>query len=565
MALPKSQSIRHFETPVENPPDEWITKTPLRLLAWALDGMPQRTGKVGDIKAALQDLVEPTRKWKVWWDLVRPMVDDADEFKRSKTGITLLANEITDVPAYPLPTKILKAAPHPRQSPPSRPEVLKWSQWFEGKEDALPSKSGYPVKAAYDAIKECPPWSINPALHRIIQSSEDFLASGKPSKGAAEGWAQLLSQAALRLRSRYAPYDDATLPGHTAQLMAQLVEIAAFPRATGHWLCQAGALPAGQPETWRTEFASGLWNILPRSRHDIRIWFDKAFAQTAARDRAAIASEIALAAFTVGGSPISPARIDGLLAPLRAEDKSVFLRNLIVRSAAGKTDQRSALDYVVHSQNELSHAQITLGAMAAVLLPDTPTPLTEHAAQKIAQSLNDPGGSGDPAWDALLSASRQHIAALRANWQSDLNALQEEMDNQQHSYETRLAERADLVARLRAEIAAGREESRMDIRQDMLIVISETLQSLRQKQHDPVKMLQLVTDRLRLALRAGGGEEFGRIGEAVDYDPVRHRADEPIVTDTPVRILLPGAMVKGKSTSGRILVKARVAVRQEDT
>lgn len=564
MALPKSQSIGHFETPVENPPDEWITKAPLRLLAWALDGMPQRTGKVGDIKAALQDLVEPTRKWKVWWDLVRSMLDDVEAFKRSKTGITLLAAEITDVPAYPLPTKILKAAPHQRQSSPARPEVLKWSQWFEGMSDDLPSKNGRPVNAAFAAIDECPSSAIQPALYRIIRAAEDLLSSEQPSKGAAEGWAQLLSQAALRLRSHYAPYDDAALPGHAAQLIAQLIEIAAFPRAAGDWICQAGALPDGEPETWRTEFASGLWHILPHSRHDIRIWFDKAFAQMASRDKAAIASEIALAAFAVGGSPIPPSRIDGLLAPLRAEDKPVFLRNLIVRSAAGKAAQRNALDYIVHSQNELSRAQqINLGALSTVLLPDAPTSLTEHAAQKIAHSLDDPAGSGDPAWDALLSASRQHIAAQRANWQSDINALQEEMDNQQRSYETRLAERADLVARLRAEIAAGREESRMDIRQDMLIVISETLQSVRQKQHDPAKMLQLVTDRLRLALRAGGGEEFGSIGEAVDYDPVRHRADEPIATDTPVRILLPGAMVKGKSTSGRILVKARVAVQKE--
>ena len=267
----------------------------------------------------------------------------------------------------------------------------------------------------------------------------------------------------------------------------------------------------------------------------------------------------------MGSSKTSPPRIDGLLAPLSAEDKSVFLRNLVVRSAAGKADQRSALDYIVHSQNELSRAQqINLGALSTVLLTDAPTSLTEHAAQKIAQSLDDPAGSGDPAWDALLSASRQHIAARRANCQSDINALQDEMDNRQRSYETRLAERDDLVARLRAEIAAGREESRMDIRQDMLIVISETLQSLRQKQRDPEQTLRLVTDRLRLALRAGGGEEFGGIGEAVNYNPVSHRADEPIATDTPVRILLPGAMVKGKSTNGRILVKARVAVQKED-
>lgn len=566
MALPKSQSTGHFEIPVENPPDEWITKAPLRLLACALDGMPNRTGKVGDIKAALQDLVEPARKWNVWWGRVRPMLDDLEAFKHSKSGITLLAKEIADVPAYPLPAKTIKAVPQSRSKSPSQSEMLKWQQWFDDKEGDMPSKNKRPVNAAFAAIDECPAAAVKPALYRIIRAAEDLLSADQPSKGAAEGWAQLLSQAALRLRSHYDPYDDATLPGLTAQVMAQLIKIAAFPRETGHWISQAGALPDGEPETWRSAFASGLWDILPRSRHDIRIWFDKAFAQMAPRDKAAIASEIALAAFAAGSSPISPAAIDGLLAPLSAEDKPVFLRNLIVRSAAGKADQRNALDYIAHCQNELPHThQINIGALASVLLTNAPTSLTEHAAQKIAQALDDPAGSTNPAWDALLSKSRQRIADLRANWQSDISALKEELENRQRSYETRLAERDDLVARLRAEIAAGREESRMDIRQDMLIVISETLHSLNQKQYAPAKMLQLVNDRLRLALRAGGGEEFGSIGDAVDYNPVRHQGDGTIATGTPVRILIPGAMVRGKSTNGRILVKARVSAQTEDT
>lgn len=564
MALQKSQSTPHFKVLAKNPPDEWITKAPLRLLACALDGMPKRTGKVGDVKAALQDRVEPAFKWKGWWGRVRPMLDDVAAFKQSKSGITLLAQEIADVPAYPLPAKTIKPAPQSRSKAPSQSELLKWQRWFEGKEDSIPSKNGRPVNAAFAAIDECPAAAVKPAVYRIIQAADDLLSSDKPPQSAAAGWAQLLSRAALHLQSQYAPHGDATLPAHIAGLIARLAAVAAFPRETGHWINQAGALPDGEPETWRSAFVSGIWNILPRSRHDIRIWFDKAFAQTASGDRTAIAQEIATAAFAAGSSSISPAAIDGLLAPLSSEDKSVFLRNLVVRAAAGKTDRRNALDYIAHSQNELPHhQQINIGALASILLTDTPTSLTEHAAQKIAQALDDPAGSSGPAWDALLSQSRQHIAALRENWQSDINALKEKLENRQISYETRLAESDDLIARLRAEIAAGREESRMDIRQDMLIVISETLHSLSQKQSGPQKTLQLVTDRLRLALRAGGGEEFGSIGESVDYNPVRHQGDGTIATGTPVRILTPGAMVRGKMTGDRILVKASVAAQTE--
>ena len=567
MTSPKPSPTARYATPAENPPADWVTKAPLRLVAFALREMPKRTGKVGEVKAALQGHVEPAYKWKSWWDRVGPMLDDAEGFKRGKTGITLLATDIWEVPAYPLPPKDRKPAPSAptRSKSPAQSEMLEWQRWFEGKRDDIPSKNGRPVTAAYAAIDECPAAAVKPALYRIVQAAEDLLASDKPPKGAAEGWAKLLSQAAARGRNQYDCYSDVALPTHLAGLMVRLAAAADFPAATGQWLGEAGALPDGEPEIWRSRFAAGIWDQMPRSRHDIRNWFDRAFAQTASDIRTAITSEIALAAFAGGGSPIAPAGIDGLLALLSAEGKAALLRNLIVRSAAGRADRRNALDYIVHSQSELPHAQqISISVLAAVLLPDAPARLTEHAAQKIAQAIDDPDGAADLTWNALLAESRQRIAARHENWQSDIHALKEEQESRQHSYETRLAERDDLIKRLRAEIAAGREESRMDIRQGMLTVISETILSLRQKQHDPAKALQLVNDRLGLAFHAGGAEEFGSIGETVGYNPVRHQTEGSITPGDPAHIVLPGAMIKGKLTGDRILVKARVAAPTED-
>ena len=566
MTLQNPHPIDHHEMLSADPPAEWATKAPLRLVAFALDGMLQRTGKVRDLKAALLHSVEPAFKWNSWWARVRPMLDDVEAFKQGKSGITLTV-EIADVPAYPLPAKAPKPAPRAqaRSKSPSPSEILEWQRWFEGKTDAVPSKNGRPVNAAYAAIAECPADAVTPALYRIIDETEGLLSADKPPKGAAEAWAQLLSEAAQRLQGHYDHRYDAMLPAHIAELLLRLVDAAEFPTATGKWLCDAGALPNGEPESWRIGFATVLWYKMPLSRHEIRSWFDKAFVRRTTPYKSAVASEIALAAFADSGPPIPLSRIDGLLAPLSADGKAAFLRNLIVRSAAGRADQRNALDYIIHSQSQLPRAhQINIGVLASILLPDTPTRLTEPTAQKIAQSLDDPTDADDPTWNALLAESRQRIAARHESWQSDLHALKEEVENRQHSYETRLAERDDLIKRLRAEIAAGREESRMDIRQDMLIVISETLQSLRNKQHDPAKMQQLVSDRLRLALRAGGGEEFGSIGETVGYNPVRHQAEGSITPGDPAHVVLPGAMIKGKLTGDRILVKARVAAPTED-
>ena len=454
--------------------------------------------------------------------------------------------------------------------PTQKEQQEEWLRWFQGKGDAVPSKNGKPVKAAHPALDICPPESLGLALQRIMRAASDLLSRDKPPPSFAKGWAHLLSNSALRWRSRpdagaNSDVETATL---VARLMMRLLTVAGFPEETGRWLCQAGALLDERPETWRQGFASGLWNALPISGYDIQVGFGKALERMSDENQAAIAREIALAAFVAGALPVPPARfagLDVLLSDLGDADKAAFLRNLVVLGAAGKAHWQSVVDYIAHSDSA-AHPQKHLDAAvsAAILLADGRGPVAERAGQGIADALDDDSGAGAPSWDVLLSESRRRIAGQRAVLTDQIEELRAAGERERLGYENRIAQSDRETARLRAEIAAGREESRLDIRQDMLTVISETLYDLRGRRDSPEELLRLVETRLSLALRAGGGEEFGTIGETAPYDPIQHQADGEIRPGAPVRIAAPGAVVRGKLTGDRVLVKASVVSLAEE-
>ena len=98
----------------------------------------------------------------------------------------------------------------------------------------------------------------------------------------------------------------------------------------------------------------------------------------------------------------------------------------------------------------------------------------------------------------------------------------------------------------------------MDILQDTVTVITETLQDVRQSKYNPEEAFPHIEARLMLALRVAGAEEFGTVGETVPYNPGRHRSANNLPKGFPVRIYASGAVMTGKTTGDRILIKAAV-------
>ena len=108
-----------------------------------------------------------------------------------------------------------------------------------------------------------------------------------------------------------------------------------------------------------------------------------------------------------------------------------------------------------------------------------------------------------------------------------------------------------------AELSANREESRLEIRQDMLLAVGEVLQSVHRR-NVPGELAGNVAAGLILALRAGGAEPLGTPGETVTFDPECHTADGNVPANGRVSVIAPGVVYRGGTHGDRVLLKANV-------
>ena len=581
------------------PESWWVEGAPLRLLAFALRHYKERNGNVAQIKAVLSPSWVKEGEWDHWWRETRRMAAaESDHFERkgSNGPITLLTEEIANIPASPLPrgrgrrrrqrqeiayVPVSPPSPSAKKSAPARPgdppkAQQEWLQWFQDpdKGDAVPPGSVNQVKqvkAARDALNICPTESLGTALQRTLDAAGCFLTADMRPKAVATEWARLLSRAAQLWSNHPDATDNIKTAADVGELMAKLVQVADFPEESARLLRQAGELSDEQREAWRQGFAAGLGKAMPISG-DIRTWFDKAFYWMLQEHKARIIREIALAAFAVGAAPVSSAqfpRLGDLPSLPRDAEKSEFFQNLIIRSATGKLPRQNVLDYIAGARNGLTpEARLNTMVLASLLLTDGSGPIVDQAAQGIGRALasdDAAGDAGSPLWEGLLDEARRQFADLRAG-------LTNEIERQRQHYEEQLeecrreGERLNRQGqRVRAQLEAGREASKLDIRQDMLLVMSETLQGLRQSQDSPEQTLRNVAAGLVLALRAGDAEEFGAVGETVPYDPTRHQSDQTVPLNAVVRITYPGAAVRGKLTGAgdRVILKAQVVLPVE--
>jgi len=572
MVQPISETSGNHAPLPPGDPEFWRVEEALLLLAFALGTMPERKGNVAQIQAVLSPGWVEEGKWGYWWKKTWPMAAKSGHFKRNgRSGpITLLTEKIADIFASLPSSPAKKAAPARPAAPPKAQQ--EWLSWFQGEGDAVPPGSVNQVKqvkVARDALNVCPAESLGTALQRTLDAAGRFLTADRRPKDVATEWARLLSRTAQLWSNHPDATDNTKTAADVGELMAKLVQAADFPEEGGRWLRQAGELSDEQQEAWRQGFAAGLGKAMPISG-DIRNWFDKAFYWMLQEHKARIIREIALAAFAAGAVPVSSAqfpRLDDLPSLPRDAEKSDFFQNLIIRSATGKAPRQKVLNYIAGARNGLTpEARLNTMVLASLLLTDGSGPVVDQAAQGIGQALASDDAAGDacsPLRKGLLADGRRRFDDLRAG-------MTDEMERQRRHYEEQLeechreGERLNRQGqRVRAQLEAGREASKLDIRQDMLLVMSETLQGLRQSQDSPEQTLRNVAAGLVLALRAGDAEEFGAVGETVPYDPTRHQSDQAIPLNAVVRITYPGAAVRGKLTGDRVILKAQVVLPVE--
>ena len=555
-AVPNSQGPDQPETM-----EAWASEAPLKLVAWALGSIGSR-GSSRSIKEKLDR--RHVRDWKTWWGRVLPAVKQSRQFNyRNSNSITLMVR-VSDVLAQPWDSLPARAKAKVRAA--KAPKVADWSKWFLA-EIAEPPPGPRPTKAAFGALGKLTAKNIGLALDRAVCGAKDYLESGSVTPQPAAAWLELMIRAFTRFRDLNGSDAAQALALDVGELLTRLAAVTGYSGDSVELLLSAGVLP-GEPHPWQRQFMAEMWQWLQQSSGSASQWLDGSLGHDRRSGRAAMARQLVVAALSSKDPTRLHSELDRILDRLFLDERLRLIQDLMVRSAAGEAPKEATLSYVVHSRHVTaltgSAQRLDLLVMASILLSDGSATATEQASLEMGKALVDssPEGNG-PVWSGLFSESRQRLADIQAQYAQELERQRRSYERQLEDVQQEKERLSRRVEGLRAQIAEGRELSKMDILEDILMVTAETLQTLHQQKENPETLLRNVKAKLALALGAGGAKEFGTVGEIVQYDPRVHHADGPTNVDAPVRISVPGTIMQGKFTSSRVLMQAQVTKSSE--
>ena len=523
----------------------WTEEAPLKLLALALS-VSGGKGKAADIRERLSGRVMEEGQWDNWW-------------KKQSRSLSALPDYFESVKApkgndYRLLTSV-EAVPSDWIAPAkSKPVPMKvWREWLHfGAPGEIPGR--YPTKPVAEALAK---WddaaTIADVLIRLEVSVEALLSKGDVTATEAEGWLTAIAHAAIRRREIGGADPRGYDAARAGELLARLTRIAGdkTPQAL---VLEAGALD-GATDAWRRGFIAGLWETFEGD--DAREMYRKSSAVLGRQARTDLVKAIALAAFDPGYTARRNSELDRLLDTLPEEQRTQLLQEIITSATPGQKD--GVLDYIANSR----HTHLGPRLMATLTLADQESELLEQTSEELANALKV---NADPANFAfsvstptvtVLRSTQRRLEELIGEKEAELSEVKVSHENQlqqEHQEQDRLRQQ---VQALDAELDAQREESRLEIRQDMLLAVGEVLQSV-YRRDSAGELTGNVEAGLTLALRAGGAELLETLGEMVKYNPQRHQAEGDLPESAIVKVLAPGVIVRGGVHGDRVLLKAHV-------
>ena len=498
-----------------------VKKAPLKLVALALSACGN-SGGTADIKEKL-DQRAPVGSWGSWWKRTEPKLRELPaHFQIDGNGEDVkyvLLSSVSDVPEDWIEPKVTPAD---------------WKEWLLAKTHE-PPPGRFPAKHVSDALAKWPENTIEQALDRVTVTAEGLLPSGSVSSQVAEGWLRAVAQASLRWREVAEPDPRGHRAARIGTLLARLSRVAG-DRTPQDLLLRAGALD-GEADAWRRGFTAGMWGAF--EGEDARDIYLKSSAVLWHQAREDLAREIALAAFDPSYSTRRNYALDRLLDAMAESDRPQLIGEMIALSARGP--KSGALDYIANSRHAAKSPdaaeRLGLLLLATLLLGDGQGQLAAQASEELAAALIAPE-SGNAAVQSLFQDTRDRIAEERAR-------IAEEMESQRQAHAAELErerrEQEQLRQQVRernAELDARREESRLEIRKDMLLAVGEVLQTVARRQGSIDELAGNVEAGLRLALRAGGADLLDTAPEG--------------------KVVAPGVIVRGGVHGDLVLLPAQV-------
>jgi hypothetical protein len=513
-----------------------VKKAPLKLVALALSASGN-SGGATDIKGKL-DRRAPVGPWGSWWKRTEPKLGELPaNFKINGAGEDaeyILLSSISDVPADWIEPKVTPAD---------------WKKWLLAKTHEQPP-GRFPTKPVANALAKWSAKTIEPALFRLITSAEELSASREPSAQAAEGWLRAVAQAALRWREVGGSDPRGYTAARVGEVLARLARIAG-DRTPRDLLLQAGATD-GDVDAWRRGFLAGMWESF--AGDDARDLYLGAAAVLGRQARADLARETFTAAFGPDFSERRHPELDRLLDALPERERTQLLQEVIASAAADQRD--GVLHYVASSRHADGAEKLPLRTMAVLALSGGRGDFATKTSMELADALAGPDIYG-PEIEALLEDTAFRVEAVVDLKVSEAKEAQKSLEAELQRERQEQERLRQQVRERNAELAANREESRLEIRQDMLLAVGEVLQSVHRR-NGPGESAGNVAAGLTLALRAGGAEPLGTPGETVAFDPECHTADGNVPANGRVSVIAPGVVYRGGIHGDRVLLKANV-------
>ena len=526
----------------------WVEDAPLRLIALALS-VGGGSGKMSDIRDKLSGRVLEDTQWDNWWKkhsrTVGTLPQHFESAKAPKGNHYRLLTSVDEVPADS--TTPAKSKPVP---------VRVWRQWLlsEGPEEA-PGR--FPTKLVTEALSK---WddaeTIDKVLIRLAVSAEAALYEGDISAQEAEGWLIAIAHAAIRRREIGRPDPRGYDAARAGEVLARL-SLVAEDRAAPELLLRAWSLD-GEIDAWRRGFAAGMWEVFDRG--GARDLISKLSAVLGKRDRLALAREVAAAAFGPNYAERRHSVLDRLVDALPLSERHELIMELITSPVNGPQDRVGFLVYITESRygantsDTMERLKVLL--MATLLLTNGRGPIPTRASQEFAKAMAAPDSYG-PEVQAVFAEAARGIDQARFDARTEAQKQSQEAQAQLEQERQEQERLRQQVRERHAELIANREESRLELRQDMLLAVGEVLQSVC-RSDDSRATENSVVAGLALALRAGGAEQLGTPGEVVEFNPEHHQAGTSVPERGLVKVVAPGVVYRGELHGDRVLLKAQV-------
>ena len=556
-------------------PDEvrrWVEKAPLRLLAVTLIDVG-RDAKAGAVRQKLEGRVlDSSVKWNPWWESVRAAARDSRHFRITEnrrgafTGISLRSGvAFDDVPAKPLPEGPTAA----RKPKAKAANKAQWKNWFLS-EGYQPAPDPSPASKLPSDLAKWPASDVERALDRTLWATSDFLNSGSGRKRVGAGWLQAITEMSVRWRECMDDTSNNGLAFRTGQVLPGLLRVAENKDGVTD-LSLLRAAVYGLPDEWQRGFTAGLWAAACERPRDVLEMLALGEDELGFSSRQTLTKDICVAALNAVDFEGKNARLDKLVGALPARERVPLLRDLLLSSSKGDAPIEQVLSYAV---KESTHAErrsepderLSLLILAALLVGGNSKEVVSMASVEIADAFESSDGSDGPV-QLLFTEVRNRNEAWRHRVNEEFEAHRREYESKLNADVERARRERDHMSRqtatFRALMESDREESRLEVREGMLLAVGDALQRAHRNDASYEQRLKSVLAALRTALRQGGAEQFGTVGESVGYDPKIHYSAAATKRGATVTVIAPGVIIRSDTFGDRVILKASVVQLQE--